>query len=162
MKSFVILSLLFFAISANAENIQVLKFASEIKQLISEKNTNSLKELNCYPHANHCVSDRTLEFIFKNNNGELHSLISSKKLKIKVYGPYTYDEKHPDSSYVILFYIPQIIKFRENGLLSEKTQKEHWNKNLTETVVTVISGKVHLNRTIFYFEAHAPWADDYG
>ena len=162
MKSFVLLSLLFFAISAKAENSQVLKFASEIKQLISDKNTNSLKELSCYPDANYCVSDRTLEYIFKNNNGELHSLISSKKLKIKVYGPFTHEEKHPDSSYVILFYNPEIIKFRENGLLSEKAQKEHWNKNLIETVVTVINGKVHLNRTIFYFEAHAPWAGDYG
>ena len=161
MKILTFLNLLFFSVFAYAENIEVMKFATTIKESVSNKNIADLKALKCYPESNNCVSERALEYIY-NDNGAIHKLLSNKNIKIKIYGPYTYEAKHPNSSYAILFYNPNIVKLSENGQLSEKTEKEQWNKNLTETVVTVINGEVHLNRTIFYFGAHAPWADDYG
>lgn len=162
MKLFIFLNLIFYAISANAENSEILKFASSIDKSIKNKNINKLKSLKCFPAQNSCVSTEAVEYIFtKNNKGSIHSLISNKNTKIKIYGPYTHETKHPNSSYVILFYNPEIIKFNKKGLLSVETEKEQWNKNLTETVVTLINGVPHLNRTIFYYGAHAPWAGNY-
>ena len=163
MKILIFLNLLFISSLAQADNSNVLEFASSIKHAVKSNSIQKLKELKCYPVQNHCVTEAAIEYIFgKNKSGSIGTLISNKSTKIKVYGPATYEPKHPNSSYVIVFYNPAVIKFMKNGLLSEKIEKEQWNINLAETVVTIINGEVHFNRTIFYYGTHAPWAGEYG
>ncbi len=160
----ILVSLMFSEVALAEERDAVEAFSIKLVEYISNNEIDEVYRLDCYPENNDCINDHAIEYIFNKNHGEglIYSLMSDHDLKINIYGPSTYDSKHPNSTYVIAFYLPGRVSFGKGGYANVSDIEREWGKGYIETIVTVIKGKVHLHRTIFYHGAHAPWADDYG
>jgi hypothetical protein len=165
LKKLLVIPVVFFAsTSTYGDNDDVRVFAESLKQYILSEDKDSIVKLNCYPSSFKCVEEGAIERIFGKKYGEgvIEKVVKSPNIKIKIFGPFTYERQHPNSSFSIVYFNPDLVKFNKKGLMDEQVMKDQWDKGYVETVVTKIKGRIYLNRTIFYYGAHIPWVGDYG
>ncbi len=142
---------------------QITKFSEEIINVFSEKNSEGLNKLECLPKENDDFCEDALVHLYgKKQPSSLVKLLRKPSVKVKVFGPYTYEEKFHGKSYLIIFYDSEAIDSDKLEMLSSQQIKKRWMKSYAETVVLFLNGKIGFHRTPFYYGAHAPWADDYG
>ena len=160
MKSFI---LLFFLISfcCQADIKQALEFGSQIKNIVEKNEREAFFRLPCFPAD--CIDSDDINYVFgeDGNASFIKSFLDKPDVQIKVFGPFASDDLRKGSSFILMYYNPELVTFNVNGLLSERNRENLWWKGYIETVVHCQNGIFGFKETPFYHGAHLPWADDY-
>ena len=144
------------------DSISVEAHADLIKKIVSTGDVDVFRELKCFPSS--CIDEHVVEYVFGKDGkkGEVKKILGLKNLNIKIFGPYTFDDKAKNSSYSIVFYNPSVIKLTSDGYMKAEDQAKLWMVEYVETVVIFRNGMWNFHYTPFYHGAHLPWEEDYG
>ncbi len=153
IQAFLLLAL---SMPAGANDADVVAFANQLKSAIIAQDSAAIRMMGCVPTPNQCFNQPIANYLFGSGEGtgEIGKFLNQPNVRLKVFGPYTYEHIYKNSSYVIVFFDPAIELFNENGFLKQELAEKYWNKGYVETVVTRLNGKINLNRTMFYYGAH--------
>jgi len=146
-------------IYSNAKSAQ--SFGAKLKRIIVENNRQKFMALSCFPV--NCIDQGDVNFVFGSNShpSTIKSFLINPDIKMKVFGPFDYDDHEGNNDYILMYYLPNIVAFEKNGTLSDKSRKDMWWKGYVETVISYHNGQWHFHRTPFYHGAHLPWEKDY-
>jgi hypothetical protein len=136
-------------------------FALRLRGMIVSGDEAAFRKLGCYPAS--CVDDDDVAFVFgkKESQATIRRLLSNPAVEVKVFGPFTYSDELKDSSYVVMYYDPEIVKFDPYGRLSQEQRENLWWKGYVETVVSPVGSGWGFHRTPFHNGADPPWLGDY-
>lgn len=140
----------------------VRNFAEAVRSIISKSDKSSFINLPCVPSE--CSDSRTaLEIIFGGEEeSHFERIMRNPNLKILIQGPFTYEIKWPNQSYVVIFYDPAKSPFNEKGIISDGIGLKELYKSFLQMIVTITEGEVSFHRVPFYIEAHHPYVGNYG
>ena len=149
--------LLFTTTASESSEAKLEKFAEELKAAIVSRNSEKLRSIACYPNPDQCFDEYLTDYLYK----EINDVLTLPRLKIRVFGPSTYEPSLPNSTYSLVYFDSKKSLFQENGFMKLSLRESEWNKGYAETLVSIINGKIYLHRTLFFHGAHVPWAEDY-
>lgn len=142
-------------------NMLAEQYAMKIRELIMVGDEEGFRDLSCIPAD--CVDNDDIDYVFGTGvaTSFMREFLKNPKIKIKIFGPFEYEEEFGKSSFSVIYYDPDIIRFDDEGHMSMEIRKTQWNKGYIETLVTCVDGVCGFHRTPFYYGAHLPWAEDY-
>jgi hypothetical protein len=147
------------AASSKTESVEA--FGRRVGTVISSGDTEAFRKIPCFPSA--CASEDDARYVFGSDAdpSPIRQLFRFTAFRMKVFGPFTYEEDRPNGSYAIVYYRSEAPLFSPDGVMKPSTREREWLKSYVETVVTRTPEGWAFHRTPFYRAAHLPWASDY-
>ena len=146
---------------AQAEIEQAREFGKYLRCLILNNDRDTFFKLPCFPSD--CVDRDDIDYIFGVDEefGFIHSFLKRSGVKMKVFGPFSYNDSSGGNDFILMYFDPELVKFNDEGNLSESDRQELWWKGYIETVVHCQEDICGFQKTPFYHGAHLPWVEDY-
>ena len=139
----------------------VADFAERVRKIVVLGDVSAFSELPCYPAP--CIDQEDTDFVIgpAESKSFIREFLENPRVKIKIFGPYTYDDETGEKSYLVMFYDPDLVKFNSEGQLSQEERERLWWKGYIETVVSPVNSGWGFHRTPFYYGTEAPWTEDF-
>ena len=157
---FVFTFILSFSIKAENEVLAIKLFSEDVRTLIATRAIEKFSNIPYFPESN-SLSNTARESIF-GIDSNFENIMKNERVKLKVYGPFTYDESLPNATYVVIYYDPKESPFDISGNISDKVGVNELYHSFLQMVVTIKNGVVYFHRTPFYIESHHPYVGEYG
>jgi len=137
------------------------EFALRLRSIIVSGDRTEFRNIGCYPAD--CIDDDDVTFVFGAGECEsyIRKFLSNPAVETRVFGPFTYSNELKDSSYVIMYFDPETVKFDPRGTLSPQQRENLWWTGYIETVISPVGSSWGFHRTPFYHGADPPWLEDY-